>query len=46
MDDACKYADIFVTATGNKDIITQDHMRQMRDRAIVCNIAYEKTKIY
>ena len=38
MDDACKYADIFVTATGNKDIITQDHMREMKDRAIVCNI--------
>ena len=40
MDDACKYADIFVTATGNKDIITQDHMREMKDRAIVCNIGH------
>ena len=38
MDDAAKYADIFVTATGNIDIITQDHMRDMKDRAIVCNI--------
>ena len=40
MDDACQYADIFVTATGNKDIITQDHMRKMKDRAIVCNIGH------
>ena len=38
MNDAAKYADIFVTATGNTDIITQDHMRDMKDRAIVCNI--------
>jgi S-adenosylhomocysteine hydrolase len=30
-------ADIFVTATGNKDVITLDHMRAMKDRAIVCN---------
>ena len=40
MDDAAKYADIFVTATGNTDIITQDHMRDMKDRAIVCNIGH------
>ena len=45
MDDACKYGDIFVTATGNLDVITQDHMRQMRDRAIVCNIGHFDTEI-
>ena len=45
MDDACKYADIFVTATGNLDVITQDHMRQMKDRAIVCNIGHFDNEI-
>jgi adenosylhomocysteinase len=45
MDDACKYADIFVTATGNKDIISQDHMREMKDRAIVCNIGHFDNEI-
>ena len=45
MDDACKYADIFVTATGNTDIITQDHMREMKDRAIVCNIGHFDNEI-
>ncbi len=45
MDDACKYADIFVTATGNKDIITQEHMREMKDRAIVCNIGHFDNEI-
>ena len=45
MDDAAKYADIFVTATGNKDIITQDHMRDMKDRAIVCNIGHFDNEI-
>ena len=45
MDDASKYADIFVTATGNKDIITQDHMREMKDRAIVCNIGHFDNEI-
>ena len=45
MDDACKYADLFVTATGNKDIITQDHMREMKDRAIVCNIGHFDNEI-
>ena len=45
MDDACKYGDIFVTATGNLDVITQDHMRQMRDRAIVCNIGHFDNEI-
>ena len=40
MDDAASRADIFVTATGNVDVITLDHMRKMRDRAIVCNIGH------
>src|ERR1700723_466514 len=38
MEEAAPRADIFVTATGNKDIITIEHMRAMKDRAIVCNI--------
>ena len=45
MDDACSYADIFVTATGNVDIITIEHMRKMRDRAIVCNIGHFDNEI-
>ena len=45
MDDACSYGDIFVTATGNKDVITIDHMRKMRDRAIVCNIGHFDNEI-
>ena len=45
MDDACSYGDIFVTATGNVDIITLDHMREMRDRAIVCNIGHFDNEI-
>ena len=45
MDDACEYGDIFVTATGNLDVITQDHMRKMRDRAIVCNIGHFDNEI-
>ena len=45
MDDACKYGDVFVTATGNKDVITIDHMREMKDRAIVCNIGHFDTEI-
>src|ERR1700732_4478591 len=40
MEDAAPQADIFVTATGNKDIITIEHMRAMKDRAIVCNIGH------
>ncbi len=39
MEDAAKRADIFVTATGCVDVITVEHMREMKDRAIVCNIA-------
>jgi len=38
-------ADIFVTATGNVDVITIDHMREMKDRAIVCNIGHFDTEI-
>ena len=45
MDDACKRADIFVTATGNIDVITVDHMREMRDRSIVCNIGHFDSEI-
>jgi adenosylhomocysteinase len=45
MDDAAPRADIFVTATGNKDIITLDHMRQMKDMAIVCNIGHFDNEI-
>ena len=40
MDDAAPRAEIFVTATGNVDVITIDHMRKMHDRAIVCNIGH------
>ena len=45
MEDAIKRADIFVTATGNKDVITADHMRGMKDRAIVCNIGHFDNEI-
>ena len=45
MNDACSYGDIFVTATGNVDIITIEHMRKMRDRAIVCNIGHFDNEI-
>ncbi len=45
MDEAASKADIFVTATGNKDVITIDHMRDMKDRAIVCNIGHFDSEI-
>ncbi len=45
MESACSQADIFVTATGNKDIITHDHMIKMRDEAIVCNIGHFDSEI-
>jgi len=45
MEDAAPRADIFVTATGNKDIITIEHMRKMKDRAIVCNIGHFDNEI-
>ncbi len=40
MEDAAPRADIFVTATGDCDVITVDHMREMKDRAVVCNIGH------
>ena len=45
MEDVAGTADIFVTATGNKDVITVDHMREMKDRAIVCNIGHFDSEI-
>jgi adenosylhomocysteinase len=45
MEDAAPRADIFVTATGNIDVITLDHMRKMKDRAIVCNIGHFDSEI-
>ena len=45
MDEAASLGDIFVTATGNVDVITLDHMRQMHDRAIVCNIGHFDSEI-
>ena len=45
MDDAAAQGDIFVTTTGNIDIITLDHMREMKDRAIVCNIGHFDSEI-
>jgi adenosylhomocysteinase len=45
MDEAVKEADIFVTATGNKDIITLEHMKKMKDTAIVCNIGHFDVEI-
>ncbi|MDB5568921.1 MAG: adenosylhomocysteinase [Hyphomicrobiales bacterium] len=45
MEDAAPRADIFCTATGNVDVITLDHMRAMKDRAIVCNIGHFDSEI-
>ena len=45
MDAAAPLGDIFVTTTGNIDVITLDHMRQMKDRAIVCNIGHFDSEI-
>ncbi|MGY6644992.1 MAG: adenosylhomocysteinase [Salinarimonas sp.] len=45
MEDALPRADIFVTATGNKDVITAEHMAGMKDRAIVCNIGHFDNEI-
>ena len=45
MDDAAKIGDIFVTTTGNIDVITLDHMRIMKDRAIVSNIGHFDSEI-
>jgi len=45
MDYACDKGDIFVTATGNKDVITHDHMVKMRHESIVCNIGHFDSEI-
>jgi len=45
MEDAAPKADIFVTATGNVDVITHDHMKAMKHRAIVCNIGHFDSEI-
>ncbi len=45
MDEAAPLGDIFVTCTGNIDVITIEHMRQMKDRAIVCNIGHFDSEI-
>ncbi|HAH11153.1 MAG TPA: adenosylhomocysteinase [Alphaproteobacteria bacterium] len=45
IEDVAPRADIFVTATGNVDVITVEHMRQMKDRAIVCNIGHFDSEI-
>ena len=45
MEDAAPQGDIFVTATGNVDVITLDHMRAMKDRSIVCNIGHFDSEI-
>jgi adenosylhomocysteinase len=45
LDDVIGQADIFVTATGNRDIITEDHMLRMKDQAIVCNIGHFDNEI-
>ncbi len=45
MDEACKWGDIFVTTTGNVDVITRQHMDQMKHNAIVCNIGHFDSEI-
>ncbi|KAF0118058.1 MAG: ahcY [Rhodospirillaceae bacterium] len=45
MEEAAPRADIFVTATGNVDVITLEHMRAMKDRAIVCNIGHFDSEV-
>ena len=45
MEDAAPRADIVVTATGNKDVLTVDHMRALKDMAIVCNIGHFDNEI-
>src|SRR5207244_5970998 len=45
MDDASKFGDIFVTSTGNVDVITRAHMDQMKHNAIVCNIGHFDSEI-
>jgi len=45
VEDALPYADIYVTATGNRDVITAEHMSRMKDQAIVCNIGHFDNEI-
>jgi adenosylhomocysteinase len=45
MEDACAWGDIFVTTTGNVDVITREHMDRMKDQAIVCNIGHFDSEI-
>ena len=45
MDDACVQGDIFVTTTGNFHVITHDHMVQMKNECIVCNIGHFDSEI-
>jgi len=45
MDEACEWGDIFVTATGNVDVITREHMDRMKNEAIVCNIGHFDAEI-
>ena len=45
MDDALPHADIYVTTTGNKDVITAEHMSKMKDQAVVCNIGHFDNEI-
>ena len=45
MDNACEFGDIFVTTTGNKDVIVGNHMERMKDNAIVCNIGHFDNEI-
>ena len=45
MEEACSQADIFVTATGNFNVIRKDHMEQMKNQAIVCNIGHFDNEI-
>ncbi len=45
MDQACPKADIFVTATGNKGVVTREHMARMKDQAILCNIGHFDVEI-
>jgi adenosylhomocysteinase len=46
IDDACKWGDIFVTCTGNVDVITRQHLDQMKHNAIVCNIGHFDSEIH
>jgi len=45
VEDALPHADIYVTATGNKDVITAEHMSKMKDQAIICNIGHFDNEI-